>query len=83
MLEASFKFYFNKSLALFLISVVVLSNSAQASISLPLRDGSTIVLYHKSYALLIGVSDYEHWPDLSGVEEDIEVVGRSLKKTRF
>jgi len=72
--------YINRFLSLV---VLCLSLTAQAGINLPLRDGSTIELYDKSYALLIGVSDYEHWPDLPGVEEDIEVVGRSLKKHGF
>jgi len=68
-----------------LLTVVLLglSVSTQASISLPLQDGSTVELYDKSYALLIGVSDYEHWPDLPGVEDDIEAVGKGLKKHGF
>jgi len=68
-----------------LLAVILLgmSLSVQASISLPLQDGSTVELYDKSYALLIGVSDYEDWPDLPGVEDDIEAVGNGLKKHGF
>jgi len=68
---------------LFVIATFSLSLSVQASISLPLEDGSSVDLYDKSYALLVGVSDYEHWPDLPGVEEDIALVGKSLKKHGF
>ena len=68
---------------LLVVILLGLSLPAQASISLPLGDGSTINLYDKSYALLIGVSDYENWPDLPGVEEDIAAVGRGLKKHGF
>jgi len=72
--------FFTRLLGLALLS---LSLSVQGSINLPLQDGSTIELYDKSYALLIGVSDYEHWPDLPGVEEDIVAVGKGLKKHGF
>jgi len=68
---------------LLILAIFSLSLSVQASISLPLKDGSTIELYDKSYALLIGVSDYAHWPDLPGVEEDIELVGQALKQHGF
>ena len=46
------------------MALLGLSISAHASINLPLRDGTSVELYDKSYALLIGVSDYEDWPDL-------------------
>jgi hypothetical protein len=62
---------------------MVLSLNLQAAISLPVGNGESIDLYSKSYALVIGVSDYEHWPDLPGVEKDIDAVGKSLKKHGF
>ena len=65
------------------MALLGLSMTVQAGISLPLKDGSTVDLYDKSYALLIGVSDYEYWPDLPGVENDITAVGKGLKKHGF
>ena len=65
------------------MALLGLSMTAQAGISLPLKDGSSIDLYDKSYALLIGVSDYEYWPDLPGVEDDIAAVGKGLKNHGF
>jgi len=48
------------------------------------EDGKTIKLYDKSYALLIGVSDYTGgWPKLPGVKQDIEAVRVALEKQGF
>lgn len=67
------------------VSVFLLGGclTAQASISLPLENGQTIKLYENSYALLIGVSDYKYWPDLPGVQNDIAITSRELKKHGF
>ena len=47
-------------------------------------DGQVIRLYDKSYALLIGVSDYSAgWPKLPGVKQDIEAVRIALEKHGF
>jgi len=40
-------------------------------------------LYSGSYALLIGVSNYLHWPDLPGVKDDIEAVKVALETNGF
>ncbi len=48
------------------------------------EDGRTIKLYDKSYALLIGVSDYTGgWPKLPGVKQDIAAVRAALEKQGF
>lgn len=48
------------------------------------EDGREVRLYERSYALVIGVSDYTHgWPRLSGVEKDIEDVARALERHGF
>lgn len=48
------------------------------------RKGDTIKLYEKSYALVIGVSDYvSGWPDLPEVIKDLKEVEKALKKHGF
>ncbi|MGD8568300.1 MAG: caspase family protein [Gammaproteobacteria bacterium] len=42
-----------------------------------------INLYSASYALLVGVSNYEKWPDLPGVSKDILMVKDALEKQGF
>jgi hypothetical protein len=48
------------------------------------EDGQEIKLYDKSYALVIGVSDYTAgWPKLPGVKQDVEAVARALERQGF
>ncbi|MDT5263228.1 MAG: hypothetical protein QOC61_2232 [Acidobacteriota bacterium] len=48
------------------------------------EDGKEIKLYDRSYALVIGVSDYASgWPKLPGVKKDIEAVARALERQGF
>jgi hypothetical protein len=48
------------------------------------EDGREVQLYEKSYALVIGVSDYTYgWPKLPGVKKDIEEVARALERHGF
>jgi hypothetical protein len=44
---------------------------------------SDVYLYKESWALVIGVSQYEHWPELPGVKKDVERVKNSLEKQGF
>jgi len=90
-LARSFGFFFTKIvLSLFLLTVVntgwvqAALNTNQSSHVYDKQGKDTGVLYEKSYALVIGVSDYTHgWPDLPGVEQDILAVSDSLKKVGF
>jgi hypothetical protein len=38
-------------------------------------------LYQNSYALIIGISEYEHWDNLKGVVEDVREVDGCSKST--
>jgi formylglycine-generating enzyme required for sulfatase activity len=40
-------------------------------------------LYKGSYALVIGASDYQYWPKLPGVKEDVAAVKTELEKRGF
>jgi hypothetical protein len=53
-------------------------------ISVKAEDGKPVKLYDKSYALLIGVSDYTGgWPKLPGVKQDITAVRAALERHSF
>ena len=46
--------------------------------------GQQVVLYEESHALIIGVNDYtEGWPDLPGVEKDVQAVQQALEERGF
>ena len=48
------------------------------------EDGSEVKLYERSYALVIGASDYTAgWPSLPGVKKDVESVARALEAHGF
>ncbi len=50
------------------------SEAARGLTRLPIADaeGNDVgLLYTGSFALVIGVSDYEHWSDLPGVKRDV------------
>lgn len=54
------------------------------TVDIMVEPGKTIPLYQKSFALLIGVSEYEqHWPILPGVNRDIESVKQLLVDQGF
>jgi formylglycine-generating enzyme required for sulfatase activity len=64
-----------------------LPSSAQLTnrgLNIRAEDGKDIKLYDRSYALVIGVSDYAAgWPKLPGVKKDIEEVARALERHGF
>ncbi|HWS88735.1 MAG TPA: caspase family protein [Pyrinomonadaceae bacterium] len=47
------------------------------------EDGKELRLYERSYALVVGVSDYAQWPKLPGVRKDVEEVARALERHGF
>jgi hypothetical protein len=47
------------------------------------KNGEKIILYENSYALLVGVSQYEHWTDLKSVPMEMKLLESSLKKHGF
>ncbi len=44
----------------------------QAGVMVPLPDGRTLNLYSDYYALIIGNSDYQYFPKLKGVKQDVK-----------
>jgi uncharacterized caspase-like protein len=60
------------------------ARTQERSLTIKAEDGKDIKLYDRSYALVIGVSDYtQGWPKLPGVKKDIEEVARALERQGF
>lgn len=74
---------FSAALGFTLVWGIFANQTAVAAVSLDLKDGTSMKLYDKSYALVIGVSEYQEWPDLPGVVGDVESVSKNLKRHGF
>jgi formylglycine-generating enzyme required for sulfatase activity len=78
---------------IFVLSFLVVSVSAVTSaatqrgiIPVPIKDksGKQVLLYQESHALLVGVSEYTGgWPNLPGVQKDINEVKAALEQKGF
>lgn len=56
----------------------------RGAVGIRVEGGKELKLYEKSYALVIGVSDYTRgWPRLPGVKKDVEEVARALERHGF
>jgi Tfp pilus assembly protein PilF len=82
-----FKFFIFANLLVFMVATLPARSQNQdrgLGIYVKAEDGKSIKLYDKSYALVIGVSEYATgWPKLPGVKQDIEAVTRALEKQGF
>ncbi|MFQ5685246.1 MAG: caspase family protein, partial [Candidatus Scalindua sp.] len=52
-------------------------------ISVISKEGESLYLYKDYYALVVGVSDYDHWPDLQGAEDDARETAKVLEDFGF
>jgi len=66
----------------FALLLLVAALPAQAVLRLDTGEG-VVDLYGKSYALVIGASDYKYWPKLPGVKRDVQLVKAALEKHGF
>ena len=70
-----------------LISCALSVNHAAGIYGMSVRDasGSAVLSYGGSYALVIGISEYEdkHWPDLPGVIDDVNEIAYALQEHDF
>ncbi|MGD8531433.1 MAG: caspase family protein [Syntrophobacterales bacterium] len=57
--------------------------AATRGISVVSKKGKTFYLYKDYYALVIGVSDYDKWPDLPNASKDAREVATTLKDFGF
>ena len=71
-------------LTVFLPSPAVMQERGSGIVNIKLQDGKQVRLYDKSYAIVIGVSDYvAGWSNLPGVKKDMEAVVRALELHGF
>ena len=72
-------------LLLLLPTLLFAQNRAIRPVSLQIPNGEQIELYQGSYALVIGVSDYQDnaWADLSSVSQDVDAVSEALQGHGF
>ena len=58
--------------------------SSIGPIRIPDEHGTKTDLYHESYALVIGASNYtQGWPQLQGVKKDVQQVKKTLQSQGF
>ena len=62
---------------MFLLSLASLTFGA---VTVKIKSGKEIRLYKDYHALVIGVSDYDYWPDLRGAVRDAKEVAHVLKE---
>ena len=71
---------------LFLVPTLLFAqNRAIRPVSLQIPNGGEVQLYQGSYALVIGISDYQDnaWVDLDSVGSDVEAVSETLEEHGF
>ena len=72
------------SIMLVLFTLASTAQERGINIRVVSKEGLSIDLYSKSYALVIGVSDYTGgWPDLPNAAGDAREVGEELQKHGF
>ena len=55
--------------------------AAQRGIEVTAKSGNSVYLYKDYHALVVGVGDYDHWPDLRGAVKDAREVHEQLKRS--
>ena len=71
---------------LFLLLFLILPSSPfskMRGISVTAKKGQNLYLYKDYQALVVGISDYEKWPDLPSAAKDAEEVASSLEQIGF
>jgi len=63
-----------------IVILLTLAAGLSAGLELLLEDGSRVQLYSGYYALIIGNSDYQYFPKLRGVKQDVQDVKSMFEK---
>ena len=81
--KLTFIFLIASLLTSFLVSSAV-SQRGIVPVAIKNQKGEQVLLYKESYALVVGVSEYEKgWPTLPGVLKDVELVKYALEEKDF
>ncbi len=70
-------------LLLAFLSITSYLPAATRGIKVVSRDGQPLYLYMDYYAVVIGVSDYDHWPKLPNAVKETEEVADKLRELGF
>ena len=71
-------------LVLFITTILSASNSRAIVRGVMDKQGQEIISYERSYALLIGVSDYtKGWPDLEAIPSELKTIKNTLETKGF
>ena len=74
----------NLSLALFLLLLIPSHlSSTTRGIQVVSKEGQALYLYKDYHAIVIGVSNYDHWPKLPNAVKDAKEVAARLKELGF
>ena len=68
---------------LFLFALPTITVPGKRGISISIKSGESIYVYKDYYALVVGISDYEKWPDLPNAVKDAQEVSLTLKRLGF
>ena len=80
----TFIFLIVSLLTTFLVSSAVAQVRGIVPVAIKNPQGEQVLLYKESYALVVGVSEYEKgWPTLPGVLKDVELVKDALEEKDF
>ena len=74
-------FLIGSFVSILLISIPLLATTR--GISVVSQKGQTYHLYKNYHALVVGVGDYEKWPDLPNAAKDAQEVAQTLKRLGF
>jgi len=65
---------------MFTFLIFAVSHSAQKrGIQVTPKPGKAIYLYKDYHALVVGIGDYDYWPDLKGAENDAREIAKTLE----
>ncbi len=68
---------------LFLFALPTVTVPGKRGISISVKSGESIYVYKDYYTLVVGISDYEKWPDLPNAVKDAQEVSLTLKRLGF
>ena len=71
------------TLMITLIIPLHLSATTRGFYNVVLKQGQSIYLYKDYHAIVVGISDYEWWPELPNAVNDAKEVADRLKKMGF
>jgi len=71
------------SSALVLLMISTAAFSYVIGITITSKEGNSLYLYEDYHALVIGISNYEHWPKLPYAVEDAKEIGAKLNQLGF